>query len=435
MSQDQQILEVLERLWDGNVPVPNDSYNDPDVVELVRLYREKHSLPKSMFAPIPMTNALRALGCPRLIGGTFRPQSRADLNAIKEELDTAYSRSSIRVKHICPLDMLDWIPNFSFGMARVATLSKQELDDIFNVDRIGKFYPKAEIDTERFSNFRWLVVEESVPAKSPISRSGFQIFDQPMNYDHGQIEPHSGRFPRAVEEALFLLLLAPWEEWTHSDFDWRCFNVPWVHTVSDDLFARPDLPPTADDLSWEDDYVENDEGEQIYAGERPICSPLPGNFGAIVEEIVSNFPAWEAVRGTSLFETPIAHFFVSAYLSRHVDELLHHLTAIEAAVGTEGDYIRSERDAAEAKEIRQMGATSRLRRRLAKMLDIDASDQYKILFDLRSQYVHGRSGIAPISSANRKDARTLARRVICKLIEQANTAPLTRDQYLKDLLV
>ncbi len=28
----------------------------------------------------------------------------------------------------------------------------------------------------------------------------------------GEIDPHAGRFPKAVEEALFFLLLAPWEE-------------------------------------------------------------------------------------------------------------------------------------------------------------------------------------------------------------------------------
>ena len=32
-----------------------------------------------------------------------------------------------------------------------------------------------------------------------------------LSQDLGRIEPHKGRFPGALEEALFFLLLAPWD--------------------------------------------------------------------------------------------------------------------------------------------------------------------------------------------------------------------------------
>src|SRR3546814_1992418 len=47
-----------------------------------------------------------------------------------------------------------------------------------------------------------------------------------------------------------------------------------------------------------------------------------------------NNGAWEqlqAARATSLFETPVEHFLVRAFLADGMDEVMAHMTAIEAA--------------------------------------------------------------------------------------------------------
>ena len=52
-----------------------------------------------------------------------------------------------------------------------------------------------------------------------------------MRQDFGRIEPHKERFPFVIEDALFFLLLAPWEDWSRMpQVDWRGFRIPWVYT-------------------------------------------------------------------------------------------------------------------------------------------------------------------------------------------------------------
>ncbi len=48
----------------------------------------------------------------------------------------------------------------------------------------------------------------------------------------------------------------------------------------------------------------------------------------------------QAVRTTPLFETPLVHFLVRAFLADGIDEVMAHMTAIEAALGVEMDHKR-----------------------------------------------------------------------------------------------
>jgi hypothetical protein len=91
-----------------------------------------------------------------------------------------------------------------------------------------------------------------------------------LNRDWGQIKPHRGRFPTAVEDALFAVLLAPWEDWVQApDRDWCGFRVPWVFKADDDIFVRPTQPPSPDTLSWEPDIFTDLDGN-VRETERPI---------------------------------------------------------------------------------------------------------------------------------------------------------------------
>jgi hypothetical protein len=46
----------------------------------------------------------------------------------------------------------------------------------------------------------------------------------------------------------------------------------------------------------------------------------------------------ELAKQSVLFETPIVHFLVRAFLAEGVDEFLAHITTIEAALGLRADY-------------------------------------------------------------------------------------------------
>jgi hypothetical protein len=131
----------------------------------------------------------------------------------------------------------------------------------------------------------------------------------------------------------------------------------------------------------------------------------------------------------ALFETPIAHFLVGAFLADGVDELLAHVFTIEAALG-----LWNEPKIPGLKK--QPSATDRMVACVSALLgEKSAGEEYRRLFDLRSAYVHGRT-MSTIPGRKRLKARQLARRVVNGIIDAALTdpAPQSREAYLGDLL-
>lgn len=78
----------------------------------------------------------------------------------------------------------------------------------------------------------------------------------------------------------------------------------------------------------------------------------------------------------------------------------------------------------------------RVQARIAALLnEKDAATRFKTLFDLRSQFVHGRAGVGCIGSDQRVEARRLARRVSAALVDRASRDPRPREEILAELLV
>jgi hypothetical protein len=75
-------------------------------------------------------------------------------------------------------------------------------------------------------------------------------------------------------------------------------------------------------------------------------------------------------------------------------------------------------------------------RKVAGLLDDpSAADSYRTLFHIRSLFVHGRAGLAAISTEQRVLARTMARRVANALLDLAAAAGPARSEVLAQLLV
>jgi hypothetical protein len=295
-----------------------------------------------------------------------------------------------------------------------------------------------KVDTDHFSWFRWLVVEEELPLDPrPDARASPWRFNMMLGRDFGQIEPYKGRFPPAVENALFALLLAPWEEWTSGlSSDWRGFDAPWVYSVVEDIFVQPLRPPSVDTLTWGPDFHPHGYGGTVES-KRPAELRLDGPAAELGLALLDN-DRWSAVEtalGSPLFETPVAHFFVRAFLSEGIDEFIAHLTTIEAALGLRADYFPRLRPKPDLHK--NLDSTRRLRARIATFLnDRSAADLHKRLFDLRSDYVHGRGSEKVISSKEKTEARSLARRVVEALVARANEVSTLacREEFLSSLL-
>lgn len=73
--------------------------------------------------------------------------------------------------------------------------------------------------------------------------------------------------------------------------------------------------------------------------ERPITYPL--DDGSDDEIAWLNDGAWSDIvsaRQTTLFDRPVAHFFIRAFQSDRIDEFLAHISTIKAALGLPLDH-------------------------------------------------------------------------------------------------
>lgn len=218
-----------------------------------------------------------------------------------------------------------------------------------------------------------------------------------------------------------------------AEVDWRGFRIPWVYTVDSDIFVRPNTPPSPDTLSWEDRIYDDGYGG-TYEEERPVELRLE-------DDVATELPIWdqsrwaivEQAKQSVLFETPITHFLVRAFLAEGVDEFLAHITTIEAALGLRADYQKSFRVAPDRHK--RLRATDKMRGRVAGLLGGRSyADQYERLFDLRSAFLHGRAMTA-ISTKERVMARSLARQVVEALILTTQAGPISsREDFLDGLL-
>lgn len=379
-----------------------------------------------------MLQLLRAIGMP---GGLPRhPELALDAPSATEALERSLSSPTALRRYLVPLDLAEDLPCLSFGPVRIGLFEKAELGSLFDIDRLRRLYPDRPVDLDRLAQFHWLVVEETVLLDPMPEKRSVPILFADLRADLGAFDPHQTRFSEAVERALFFLLLAPWEERTTMlEVDWRCFKTPWVYAVDFDLVASQPPPPDPDTLSWIEDTHLTRSGEEVWY-QRPLDYPTKGEPGDALHGFDES--AWNRVNQAlrlPLFDAPVVHFFVRAFLSDRIDELLAHMTTIEAAVGSESDHRRSLRRKPDPHS--KLTATDCVVARIAALLDDgSAVSDYRNLFQVRSEFVHGRRNIGMISTGQRAAARVLARRVAAALVDRASDLPHDRDEALLALL-
>lgn len=375
-----------------------------------------------------LSDALRSAGLPCLMS---KPRLASTIEEGARAIIAAFEASTVRRTYICPLDLADTLPPMVFGHATVRRYNKGELATLFDAVRLARYFPGHAFEASDLAQFQWLTVEEIVPVASRAGQRALPWLYESWNRDFGAFDPYAGAHSGVVEDALFALLLAPWEDWHALNTDWAGFTIPWVHLVTDDLFVRPKPVPSAGTLTWEDATMQDHDGEMVEY-QRPLAVPLDDAAQPILAACDQDWWARiETATATALFETPIKHFLVRAASSDGMDQVMAHMTAIEAALGLQSDFSKKGRPKHD-----QIGATARLAKRVAILLgDAQAGQDYADLFELRSAFVHGRPIAGQVSGKDRILARRLARRVVVALVDAANDSDgaLSRAEFLNGL--
>jgi hypothetical protein len=209
----EALIEALTSLW--RIPAPGP--------ERLRATAAFKWLSKTTLSDYPsihdgrtstfdfaLEGALPALGLPcQLPSGRSNSPRVPPLEAARL-LDRAFRATRCRRRHLVPSDLAGELPELTFGPIRLGKFSEPELRELLNATCLERMFPHLPpVATKHFSWFRWLVVEEELPLDPrPAARASPSLFNMVFNRDFGQIEPYKGRFPPAVENALFALLLA-----------------------------------------------------------------------------------------------------------------------------------------------------------------------------------------------------------------------------------
>lgn len=244
------MISAMSDLWRLHPPGPDNILAHPAFERLREACRDGYPNAGKKGPAFALSTALRALGLPCGLQKETLHLSLPVEEAAKA-LDAAMRATHAKRTHLVPFDLAADLPSIAFGPAKLGRLTADELLALVDQARLKRLYPRQEFDAERFSEFHWLVVEEAVALEQEPEARAVPVLFTDLSRDLGQIEPHKGRFPGAVEEALFFLLLAPWESWsTMAEVDWRGFRVPWVYTVDSDIFVRPNMLPSARRSWW-----------------------------------------------------------------------------------------------------------------------------------------------------------------------------------------
>jgi hypothetical protein len=238
------MIAALTDLWRLSAQGPDNLLADPAFLRLREICRAGYPSCGPAGPNFALSAALRSLGLPCLLP----PDAGAAALSVSEaaaRLHAGLGASTTKRVQLAPLDLAEQLPEMTFGPGRVARLSADALSDLFNAPRLRRVFGPSAFDAQRFAEFHWLIVEETVPLIQDPEARAFPMPLVDLSVDYGRIEPHKGRFPAVVEEALFFLLLPTWENIArYPEMDWRGFRVPWVHTADEDLFIRPQIVPS-----------------------------------------------------------------------------------------------------------------------------------------------------------------------------------------------
>jgi hypothetical protein len=323
------------------------------------------------------------------------------------ELKALFLQTHSQITYLAPVDLLEITEDcLPFGRFKLQRFSESELLEFTRNHILEVFYPWAALDLRTLSDYWFLIVTESVEIKPMLDLTEF--FDPKVKVAYSAL-------PLAVEHALYPLVLCDWIDPYNSvsgvrpvareagDEPWFP-HVPFVIRIpthpSDSLSPAPQFGSLA-----REPYFDN-EGNEL--GDRPA---VPFHYGeseteklkirlqktaAYLESIRSHDPTWRFV-GTAL------GFLTKAFRSEGIEQLLWHITAIEAILGQDKE-----------------GLTSLLKRRVAEVFGGPENEkkQFRSRFDklykFRSNLVHGNAELSDkgVMKGHLAEARDFARGVV-----------------------
>ena len=225
-----------------------------------------------------------------------------------------------------------------------------------------------------------------------------------------------GYFPPNVERALRTLVLYDWDGNSSVDRrnagrylldenedSWLGFNLPFVLRSGGNLFRPPTRPPDISCLALEPIF----DGNGVEIGEGPAMPIMyldateTQGFYRMVTQLEAQLKTVRDQTDRWQFIDVAVGYLVKAFFSDELDQLLWHITAIEALLGERTTDSLTETLARRCGLV--LGSSREDRKRIHK--------SFKKLYALRSDLVHGNTNAKNAHGGHLAVARHLARDV------------------------
>ena len=336
----------------------------------------------------------------RVAAGEALPGSDTLLDGLLAELSPGEST-------VTYLGLLEHVsfrkPRMEFERYEIVRYSKEELDQVLESQVRADFYPWTIVPTGELAPYWWLVVRQQIQTNRIGPLGGIPVG---ILSELDIVRRYYTELPPAVESALRELALFYWRSpWaTDNDPDWHPCRIPICLRMNAHL-ATPISGPRAD-TSVLDTEPFFDPDTREYIGERPhVLFHLSASETEAFEIFVRRegtllHRALGTAWSKPLVETA-SNFFAKAFVADGVEQLLWHMTTIEALIGEQGE-----------------GGTARLARRLSQAIAASDSERetirrkFRELYDFRSDLVHGRKPEKVVLTRHLFGAREFARNLL-----------------------
>ena len=343
---------------------------------------------------------------------------------------------------LVPLEFVEFSKDsMGFKTFMLRRFSSEELDDIFQNRMRRVFYPYAVVDTDALGEYWCLTVHESV---ANLANLLFGSWDE-IVWD-SRVQVSYSEHPATVQTALRHLALFNWgsspfepapadarpirrKEWEGPFLP----QVPFVLSATDSLIMSPTRAPDLSKLATEP-VLDQESGEHIGDQRAPglhMDEEQTARFEEFMKRVVDLTEVIEPCRSKWTFIDTALGFLLKAFTTDGLEQLLWHITAIEAVLGQKVDAGLTKLLLSRVSTI--LGRTEEERRDFKKRFDK--------LYSFRSDLIHGNANLAEreIYRGYLGEARDYARCIVLWMLhylaQAASAIPAgepapTRDQLL-----
>lgn len=329
-----------------------------------------------------------------------------DIESAFNKYNYAFNRKEINESYFAPLEYINFADeSIEFDQFQIKIFTVNELNNILQ-NRINKiFYPSAFIDVEQIKDYWFLCVKKSIPAP----KMGVIHLEQAegMNVCHVDIE--YANYPEAILPFIKSLSLFDWgSDWLKESFKnnnkeikdielgWLRFHIPFVYIINDNLLDFPDKAPDLSLLS-KDQYFDESLNDVLWRTPSYIDfnKEETNNFKQFVTNVNNLLTNLKTEQYNWKFHVLALDFFIKAFFSNGIEQLLWHIISIEALLGQEES------------------STKNITNRIGSLLGKQEAKYFREkLYKFRSDLVHGKKFKEDVYINHLWQARSLSRRII-----------------------